>query len=94
MEKSITITEKMPKYKECGTHERRGHDELQRLCESCSRNYFLCEMCRSVKKYDTPPSICIKCAPAMKTLKSILDRKDSIIHELSDKVKKFENDNK
>ena len=51
MEKSLSV-EKMTKYRECGTHEKRSSDELQRLCESCGRNYFLCEMCRNVKNYN------------------------------------------
>lgn len=87
--------DKMPKLRECNNHEkRRDADEVQRLCESCGRSFYVCEMCRSVKNIDVPNSICIKCAPAMKTLKNVLERKDTQIHELNDKTKKLEADNK
>ena len=93
MEKSLSL-DKMAKFRECGTHEKRSSDELQRLCESCGRNYFLCEMCRNVKNYNVPLTICLKCAPAMKTLKGILDKKDTIIHDLTEKIKRLEHDNR
>lgn len=85
----------MPLMKECGTHEKRKDvEELQKLCESCGRNYFICDMCRTTKNITTSPNICIKCSPALKTLKTILSKKDIQINSLTEGVKKLEADNR
>lgn len=45
--------------KECGNHEKRlQDDDTLRICETCGRHYYICELCRSSKSIDAPITIC------------------------------------
>ncbi|RNA18439.1 kelch 41 [Brachionus plicatilis] len=77
--------------RECKKHEKRSNDVL-RSCETCGRNFLLCDICRPAKNLDAPSSICIKCAPSYKTLKIILDKKDAEIFDLQHKLNRIDSD--
>ena len=81
------------KMKECNRHEKRPNEnELLRICETCDRHFYLCELCRNSKEIDAPKNICMKCAPALKTLKVVLDKKDQDLYETQTKLKKYESE--
>ena len=45
--------------KECNKHEKRpSENDLLRICETCDRHFYLCELCRNSKEIDAPKNIC------------------------------------
>ena len=47
--------------KECSKHEKRPGDDdsiMLRICETCGRHYYVCDLCRSAKDIEAPLSIC------------------------------------
>ncbi|CAF0898073.1 unnamed protein product [Brachionus calyciflorus] len=73
--------------RECKKHEKRPDDVL-RICETCGRQFFLCDICRQAKNIEAPSSICLRCTPALKTLRNILDKKDAEIFDLQTKLRR------
>lgn len=46
--------------KECSKHEMRigDNNQMLRICETCNRHYFVCDLCRKAKNVEAPLSIC------------------------------------
>jgi hypothetical protein len=45
--------------KECNRHEKRLMDEdVLRVCQTCNRSYYACELCRTSRGIDAPLNIC------------------------------------
>lgn len=79
------------RHKECGKHEKRVNDnDILRSCETCERQFYVCDLCRTAKSINVPYTICIKCAPAMKTMNSVLLKKDTAIIDYHKKLIKLE----
>ena len=54
------------------------------------RQYYVCDLCRSAKNITAPPTVCIKCAPAMKTVSNVLQKKDTAITDYTKKLIQLE----
>ena len=51
--------EKTKRFKECNKHEKRfTEQDLMRICETCTRTYFKCEICRAARNIQAPGNIC------------------------------------
>ena len=61
-----------------------------RICETCERHYYACELCRTAKEIDAPITICMKCAPSLRIIKPVLERKDLEIRDLLFKLRRYE----
>ena len=47
------------KMKECNKHEKRPNEnDVLRICETCDRHFYLCDLCRNSKEIDAPKNIC------------------------------------
>lgn len=45
--------------RECGKHEKRvSETDMLRICETCGRHFYVCDLCRKAKGIDAPLSIC------------------------------------
>ncbi len=45
--------------KECNRHEKRPlEDDVLRVCQTCNRSYYACELCRNSRGIDAPLNIC------------------------------------
>ncbi len=60
IEQIVEISKMERSFKECNRHEKRPYeDDILRVCQTCGRNYYTCDLCRNAKGVDAPLNICI-----------------------------------